>query len=157
MTKQTRWKEDPFKSVYRKMVARCYDDQNPSFRWYGAKGVTVCDRWLYGEGGVSGVELFRTDMCERPEGYTLDRRDSTKPYEPDNCRWATPLDQTRNRDITKWVAFRGITKTLTDWCVELGLRYDRTYSRLYRQGWSVEAALTTPSLTGKKTKGVTGG
>ncbi len=76
------------------MIDRCINPRNISFRTYGGKGISVCDRWLR-------IENFVADMGLRPEGLTLDRIDSNGDYEPTNCRWAHILDQQRNRSFVK--------------------------------------------------------
>lgn len=81
------------------MNHRCHVPSDVAWRYYGARGVKVCDRWRaepYG-GEAGAFERFLADMGERPAGRTLDRIDSSGDYEPGNCRWATPLEQTRNR------------------------------------------------------------
>ena len=78
------------------MVNRCHNPKNSSFGRYGALGVTVCDRWRFGENGASGFECFLADMGERPDGHTLDRIDGQRGYAPDNCRWATIKEQRAN-------------------------------------------------------------
>lgn len=83
--------------VYRQMLDRCYLETAPNFRWYGGKGVTVCERWLRGTNELTGFQAFIADMGDRPEGLTLDREDPRKPYEPGNCRWATWAVQGSNR------------------------------------------------------------
>lgn len=77
------------------MKARCTNSKSPDFKWYGAKGVEVCKRWM------ESFEAFLEDMGERPKGKTLDRIDSRGHYEPLNCRWATPKEQAQNRGARK--------------------------------------------------------
>lgn len=83
--------------VYRQMLDRCYLPSAPNFRFYGAKGVTVCSRWRYGEGGMTGFEAFLSDMGRRPDGLTLDRINVMEGYSPANCRWATWAEQHANK------------------------------------------------------------
>lgn len=84
-------------SVWSEMIGRCHRPSAGAFKWYGARGVRVCDRWRYGEDGVSGFECFMRDMGPRPKGLTIDRIKPDGDYEPDNCRWATWDDQAANR------------------------------------------------------------
>lgn len=74
------------------MIQRCHNKDNPSFKNYGAKGTSVCERWL------SGFENFIADMGIRPDKLlSLDRIDPSGNYEPSNCRWATKSEQMSNR------------------------------------------------------------
>jgi len=83
----------PGYNSWRQMRQRCCNPNNSNYPMYGAKGVTVCDAW-------SSFKTFIEDMGPQPEGTTLDRFPLTKGnYEPNNCRWATPLEQTQNRDF----------------------------------------------------------
>lgn len=83
--------------VYRQMLDRCYLETAPNFRWYGGKGVTVCERWRRGTNELTGFQAFIADMGDRPEGLTLERDDPRLPYEPSNCRWATWAEQGKNK------------------------------------------------------------
>lgn len=79
--------------TYRAMITRCTNSSVLNFKDYGGRGITVCDRWL----GPHGFENFLADMGERPEGLSIDRIENDGNYEPWNCRWATQLEQNRNR------------------------------------------------------------
>lgn len=69
---------------------RCFNPSNASFRNYGGRGITVCSRW------AQSFEAFLRDMGRRPgPGYSLDRIDPNRGYEPGNCRWADIATQSR--------------------------------------------------------------
>lgn len=72
------------------MIRRCSDPNNIGYRYYGGRGIKVCERWLV-------FENFLADMGERPEGLTLDREDNDGHYEKGNCKWSTYSEQALNR------------------------------------------------------------
>ena len=99
--------------IWRKMIARCADPSHAAFENYGGRGITVCDRWMNGEGGVSGLECFIADIGERPyDGATLEREKNNEGYSPENCCWADRKAQTRNRRVTIIVTAFGRTGPL---------------------------------------------
>lgn len=83
--------------IHRQMMHRCYLKTARNYPWYGAKGVTVCDRWRFGEDGRTGFLCFYGDMGPRPEGLTLDRKDPRLGYGPGNCVWASWEEQANNK------------------------------------------------------------
>lgn len=77
------------------MKARCTNPRNPSFKDYGGRGISVCERWK-----MSFTD-FASDMGARPPSHLLDRKDNDWNYEPTNCRWATYTESVLNRRKTK--------------------------------------------------------
>ena len=73
------------------MKNRCYNPNHMGYKNYGARGITVCDRWL------DDPWAFFEDMGPRADGFTLERTNNDKGYSPDNCYWATWEEQAANR------------------------------------------------------------
>lgn len=82
--------DSPTYRTWLSMRSRCKYPSSANYKWYGGRGITVCDRW-------HAFENFLSDMGERPEGMTLDRIDPDGDYEPSNCRWATAKEQRSNQ------------------------------------------------------------
>lgn len=80
----------PTYRIWDGMIRRCNDPKKPEFKWYGGKGIKVCDKWEKFAG-------FFEDMGVRPEGLTIDRIDSNGDYGPSNCRWISMKENLRNR------------------------------------------------------------
>jgi hypothetical protein len=78
---------------WRAMQMRCLYEDSIGFPQYGGRGITICDRWL----GPGGFANFLADMGPRPKGKTLDRKNVEGNYTPDNCEWATPLEQAQHK------------------------------------------------------------
>lgn len=92
----------PTYSSYRAMIARCKYPSQDQYKYYGGRGISVCGRWLNGDGLKSGYECFLADMGPRPDGMTIDRLDVDGNYEPGNCRWSSQQEQMLNTRASKF-------------------------------------------------------
>lgn len=119
---------------WQSMIGRCSYPSQRHYREYGGRGIKICERWMT-------FANFLADMGERPLGMTLDRENTNGHYEPDNCRWATPIQQARNTRSNLIVRVHGLNLSLVEACEELGLRYSTIYGRM-RRGLTFEDAIS---------------
>lgn len=127
----------PELNIWAGMRRRCEKPNTRGFKYYGGRGIRVCDRW-------QEFENFLTDMGSRPSPkHTIDRIDPDGNYDPSNCRWATPTEQSRNRRTVPVYTVFGRTQSGPDWAEEFGISNSLFKSRL-EAGWGIERALTTP-------------
>lgn len=124
------------------MNQRCNNPNDPSFAFYGGRGITICERW-------TDFSNFFADMGARPKGTTLDRLDSDRGYSPENCRWATKRQQQNNRRSNVFIEMDGETLTLTEWCSRLGRNYRTVRARIIR-GWNPVEAIKKPNKWDRK-------
>ena len=126
-------------SAWSAMNDRCYNPKNPNYKYYGGRGITVCDRWQ------RSFLSFYEDMGKRPSNlYSLERLDNTLGYSPYNCVWATAKTQSRNKRSNIMLTHEGKTMCLMDWAIRLHIKPVTLYKRISTLGWSDEKALTTP-------------
>lgn len=122
--------------AWREAKYRCILPTNHNYVHYGARGISMCDRWL------NSFEAFFKDMGPRPEGnYSLNRKDNDGNYEPGNCEWATKIEQARNTSTNRRFKHEGVDKTVAQLAEETGLSVHRIFQRVDLQGDSLERAL----------------
>ena len=127
--------------VWSNMKARCHNKNAPNYSMYGARGIKVCERW-------HDFALFLQDMGDKPDGLTLERKDNGGNYEPSNCRWATPQEQSRNTRRNRKLTYKGETLLLADWADKLHIHRATLWSRLSRSKWPIDLALSTKQQSG---------
>lgn len=129
-------KEPPEYRAWVNMRIRCNDPHYKYFRRYGGRGIKVCKQW-------EEFKNFIADMGPRPSGTSLDRKDNNGDYTPENCRWATPSEQSNNRRSNYKILFQEQTMTMSQWCTFLKINRAVVKKR-FQAKWSIERALTTP-------------
>ena len=102
--------------IYKTMLNRCYNINQKSFKYYGNRGIKVCDRWK------NSFTNFLQDMGNKPEGLSIERINNDGDYKPTNCKWATFNEQAHNRrniklsvkkaDIIRKLHLKGVTSKL---------------------------------------------
>lgn len=112
------------------IITRCYNENSKTYKHYGKKGIQMCLEWRL------SFTAFLRDMGPKPSpAHTIDRIDSRGHYEPGNCRWATRLEQARNKSTTIWIEIDGVRRVAAEWCELAGTDYHAFYWR-YENGWS---------------------
>jgi hypothetical protein len=131
--------------VWQRMHDRCTKPSSPKFHLYGGRGIKVCERWR-------DFAAFLADMGEVPDGFTLDRVDNDRGYEPENCRWATRQEQRLNQRGVRRFEWDGRMLSVGELAEVTGVNRNTLVSRLGR-GWAVAEAVATPAAraTGRHT------
>jgi hypothetical protein len=118
---------------------RCHNPNNTKYPDYGARGLAMCEAWR------GSFEAFLSDMGLRPDGMTLDRIDNTRGYEPGNCRWATPAQQSLNRSSSRQLVWKGGLRSLREIAEDVGVprtSLNRAFIRLGTLPAAIEYALS---------------
>lgn len=134
------------RAIYSSMKQRCFNPNNPTYKNYGERGITVCPEWL-GEDGFSNFGKWAYENGYNPKAKrgecTLDRIDNNENYCPENCRWADSKTQSRNKRDNVLIEYNGELKTIMQWCEELNIKHSTLRNRIKR-GWTPEMAITRP-------------
>ena len=120
------------------MRQRCNNPNVHGYKYYGARGITVCDEW-------SDFRIFQKWALEHgySEGLTIDRIDNDKGYSPENCRWVDRFVQARNTRAAHIIEYNGESMTLREWAERIGMSENTLSNRIF-SGWPIERALTEP-------------
>lgn len=148
--------KSPFVAEYhawRMAIARCHNPKARAFERYGARGISVCERWR------ASFAAFLDDMGPRPTPrHELDRIDNNKGYTPANCHWVLRWQNDRNRRSNRFVNYHGKQRLLVELCEEFDNWPDTVRWRL-RNGWPIERAIETPTrrkISQRGTRVITG-
>ncbi|GHA15089.1 hypothetical protein GCM10007989_07300 [Devosia pacifica] len=115
----------PLYQVWQAMRRRCLTPSTPSWANYGGRGIKICAEW-------DSFDRFAGDMGQRPDGYTLERIDNDGDYTPDNCRWATRREQSRNKRDTRVLTIEGQDYVACELAEQSGHKTDTIIERAKR-------------------------
>lgn len=122
-------KHDPTYEAWHAIKQRCFNPNREDYCLYGARGITICPAWI--NNPVAFIEYVKTLEHCGEKGYSLDRIDNNKNYEPGNLRYATQSEQNRNKRRNVIVEYRGEQMTLADAAEKSGINYGTLNTRYH--------------------------
>lgn len=135
-------KSHPLYSVWKSMKERCRNENNPAFRNYGGRGISVSSEWS------EFIDFYNWSMKNGyARGLEIDRIHNNGNYEPNNCRFVTSKKNGNNRRTNLVITIGGISKTLSEWSDVSGINRMTISSRLKKLGWG-ESELLNPVRKG---------
>ena len=132
--------QTPLYRAYHDMIDRCYKPQKSNYKYYGGKGVKVCEEWK-----IEYLSFYEWSIVNGyKEGFQIDRIDVNGDYTPKNCRWVDKITQENNKTTNVRITYSGETHTVAEWARKKGFKPHTIRNRL-RKGWDVKRALETPT------------
>ena len=134
-------------AIWDNMRSRCNNSNNPKYKDYGGRGISVCQEW-------DDFSTFKEWALENGyrDNLSIDRIDVNGGYSQENCRWATQKDQSRNTRVNHFVTYNGETKTIAEWAEIKDIPYHTLKHRINKYGFTAEEALTIPVKIGNNQK-----
>lgn len=123
------WTYPRIKSIFAGMLSRCYNTSDKSYKWYGERGVKICQEWM------DNPKLFEEWSIHHgyKKNLTIDRINSDEDYCPENCQWISLEENSRKAGKVNWITINNTTLTGRQWAEQVGLgiltvdKYIRTY------------------------------
>ena len=125
--------------IYNGMKYRCNLETDIGYKWYGSRGIKVCEEWM------KDYQSFKNWTLNNgyADDLTIDRIDNNGDYEPLNCRWVSVDEQQQNTRRTMKIEYQGLVYSMRKLAKKFNINHNTLYGRLKR-GWSIEKALTPP-------------
>lgn len=146
----TNWDNKRIGKIFRGMKIRCYNPNKKAYRWYGAKGIKICDEW------IENPKLFEDWAVKNgyADNLTIDRIDEDKNYSPDNCRWIPQANNSKYKSTTSLIQVNDEVHTGKDWSRILGFGINTINEYIRKYGLDntvkfIEAYLNNPGLKPK--------
>lgn len=137
--------DTPLYIIWCNMRARCCRKTSTEYYNYGGRGIKLCEAWF-------SFDAFAEWALSHgyADGLSIERIDVNGNYEPDNCKWIEPAQQSLNQRRSHFVTAFGKTQTIKEWADESGLKYDTIERRINQYGYTPEDAVTLPPHHAKK-------
>lgn len=113
-------------NIWNSAKTRCVNPNSKDYAKYGGRGIQMCKEWM------ESFAAFFAYVCNKPVGMTLDRINVDGNYEPGNVRWATPVEQARNKRASTYIEWRGKRLHLAEVAGQLGISYGAAFMRFKR-------------------------
>lgn len=114
------------------MKGRCNNPNDKAYKYYGGRGIKVCDRW-------NDFVNFQEDMgADYDDSLSIERINVNGDYKKFNCRWIKFSEQSKNRRTNRKITYKGVTKNINDWAKDLGIKRTTLRMRLDRYGYSID-------------------
>jgi hypothetical protein len=127
--------------IWLHILERCNPKYKEIHKNYAGRGISVCERWL------NSFENFLLDMGTRPTpDHSIERKNNAGDYTPDNCKWATRIEQGNNKRNNRLIEWRGEVNTVAQWGRILGVDPKRLQLRL-GYGWPIDRVMMEPART----------
>jgi hypothetical protein len=134
----------PLYPIWVAMIRRCEKTKDINYHRYGKRGIKVCERW-------HDINNFIEDMYPTySHKLQIDRTNNNGNYEPSNCKWITRKENANNTRRSKYIEYKGIIKTMSEWADYLSIPYYVFANRV--SAWDLDRAFITPYLTHQKSK-----
>lgn len=128
------------RQIYRHILDRCYKEDDPQYKNYGARGIAVCEEWKN-----NFENFYKWSLCTGyKDSLTIDRIDVNGNYCPENCRWASMEAQANNKTNNVRIAYKEKQYTIAEFSKIIGIKTATMWNR-YKSGWSVEE-MSNPML-----------
>ena len=133
----------PLYNIWNKLRNRCNNPNNKDYKYYGGRGIKVCDEWNNNDTGFNSFYYWAIDSGWEPnKDYTIDRIDFNKNYTPENCRWISIQDQQLNKSSNRYLQYNQWIFPVSIWAKIVGLPSQTINTRIYNN-WDIVDSLFT--------------
>lgn len=133
--------------IWANIKSRCLNPKVNNYCNYGGRGIKICEEWLLYE------NFYKWANCNNySDILQIDRIDVNGNYEPNNCRWVTPKEQSNNKRNNLIFEYKNKSQTLKKWAEDLKIDYMLLYNRIIRNKWTFEKAITVPIMENRRNR-----